>query len=483
MTEKKSFLQSRVRTVDVNKKEKYLGYLLGPAGALLLNAVLATYLNVFYTDVLGFTSIGNGAFLALFPIVSRIVDAFINIYIGKLIDNTRTKEGKARPWLLLSAPLILLSGILLCVVPSDNMLIQIVWVVFSFNLFYGLAFNLYNMSHSMMVPLSTRDVEQRGSLSVLNNISTTMVSGIIAALVFPAVILPLLGVDRKAWLITISLLSILAFPLIIIEYLYTRERITLEDVADETKETVSSKKQLRAIISDKYIMIIFIYFIITQISAQLKNISLVYYCNYVLGSYNDGYTQSLISIIGGLPMGIGLFAVWPLAKRFGKKNTTVIGFILMAIGSLICFMAPRNLPVVLAGQFIKNIGTLPSAYVFMALFADVLDHLEWKNHFRCDGMAMSIYTIIFTVSAGLATGIFNLGLSQAGYVAPVFDDGSGTTIATVQNMATQNVITFFFVGLEVVTGLICAGLLMNLNIEKSIEKEQTEILQRKEILS
>ena len=200
----KPFLASRIKKDDITKKEKYLGYLIGPAGALLLNAVLATYLNVFYTDVLGFTCIWNGVFLAVFPIASRIIDAFINIYIGKIIDNTKTREGKARPWLLLSAPLILISGILLCVVPSEDMIFQIIWVIFSFNMFYGLAFNLYNMSHSLMVPLSTRNIQQRGKLSVMNNIATTMVSGIIAALVFPAVILPMLGADRRAWLITIS---------------------------------------------------------------------------------------------------------------------------------------------------------------------------------------------------------------------------------------------------------------------------------------
>ena len=63
---------SRVSTEAVGKKEKWLGYLLGPAGALLLNAVLATYLNVYYTDVLKLTTMWGGAFLAVFPIVSPL---------------------------------------------------------------------------------------------------------------------------------------------------------------------------------------------------------------------------------------------------------------------------------------------------------------------------------------------------------------------------------------------------------------------------
>ena len=475
----KSFFNTRIKDDAPTGKEKYLGYLLGPAGALLLNGILATYLNVFYTDVLNLTSVWNGAFLAIFPIVSRIADAFINLYIGRIIDRTNTKEGKARPWLLFSAPLIMISGILLCVIPSANKTIQIIWIIFTFNLFYGLAFNFYNMSHNLMVPLSTRNVEQRGKLSVLNNISNTMVTGIIAALVFPAVVLPVLGANSKLWLITISTLSIIAFPLICLEYFFTRERITLENVNVDDEPKVSSKEQLRAIFTDKYCLIIFAYFIIMQIASQLKNISLVYYCNYVLGTYNDGYTQSLISIIGGFPMGLGLFAVWPIAKRFGKKNTTVAGFVIYSIGSLICWIAPECLPSVLVGQFIKNIGGLPFAYVFMALFADVLDHLEWKTRFRCDGMAMSIYSIIFTITAGLATGIFNLGLSLSGYVAPIFDAGLNTTIAVEQSASTQNTISFFFVGLEAITGIICALLLSNLNVEKSIESEQLEIMKRK----
>ena len=88
---------SRVSTEAVGKKEKWLGYLLGPAGALLLNAVLATYLNVYYTDVLKLTTMWGGAFLAVFPIVSKVIDALTNIAMGYIIDRTRTKEGKARP--------------------------------------------------------------------------------------------------------------------------------------------------------------------------------------------------------------------------------------------------------------------------------------------------------------------------------------------------------------------------------------------------
>lgn len=62
-------LRTRIKSTEVQKNEKWIGYLLGPAGALLLNAVLATYLNVYYTDVLNLTSVWGGAFLTIFPIM------------------------------------------------------------------------------------------------------------------------------------------------------------------------------------------------------------------------------------------------------------------------------------------------------------------------------------------------------------------------------------------------------------------------------
>lgn len=468
---------SHIKNTDVQRSEKWLGYLIGPAGALLLNAVLATYLNVYYTDVLNLTSVWGGAFLTIFPIISKIIDAVTNIIMGYLIDHTKTPQGKARPWILLSAPLLTITGILLFTVPAGSETVQVFWIMISYNLFYSFAFTIFNMSHNLMVPLSTRNTQQRGSLSVFNQIATIMMSGIIVALIFPMAIMPALGVDKSKWITTMCTLSILALPLTILEYFFTKERVTLEDV-DTPRQTTPYKTMIKAIFSDRYMVLILLYFLIYTVGTQFKNLGLVYFCNYVLGTYNDGITQTLISVVGGIPMGIGIFAVWPLAKKFGKRNLTMAGFVLYAIGSLICWIFPTNLVIVIIGQFIKNIGGLPCSYVFMALFADVLDHMEWKNHFRCDGVAMSIYNTIAVASTGIVTGLFNLLLAKTGYVAPYYD-AAGQLIA-VQSDAVKSAITFSFVGLETITAVILVIILAFIPVEKFIQKEQEEIKARKE---
>ncbi len=497
---------SLIRSPEVTKKEKWLGYLIGPAGALLLNAVLATYLNVYYTDVLNLTPLWGGAFLTVFPIVSKIIDAITNIVMGQVIDRTRTSEGKARPWLFLSAFLVPITGILLFTVPESSDTVKALWVMISYNLFYSFAYTIFNMSHNLMVPLSTRDGTARGGLSVFNQITTIMMSGILVALVFPMVIMPAIGVDKSKWITLMCVLSIIALPLTLLEYFFTKERVT-EEKGEEADHGLNFGAQLRHLFTDRYMVLMYLYFLIYTIGMTLKNLGLVYYCNYVLGTYNDGVTQMLVSVIGGIPMGIGIFAVWPLAKRFGKRNVTMVGFILYAIGSLICWLFSTNLVMVLIGQFIKNIGGLPCAYVFMALFADCLDHLEWKTDIRMDGAAMSIYNIIAVAMVGIMTGVFNWMLAKAGYLAPFTapsaaeaaqtlaengwtaqvaleslrsaSDGS-LTVAVAQPQGVSWVISFAFVGLEFFTGLILAGILFFLNVEKNLPKEQAEIKARRE---
>ena len=498
---------SAIRSEQVTKKEKWLGYLLGPAGALLLNAVLATYLNVYYTDVLNLTPLWGGLFLTIFPIVSKVIDAVTNIIMGQIIDRTKTKEGKARPWLFLSAFLVPVTGILLFIVPEAGDTVKAIWVMISYNLYYSFAYTIFNMSHNLMVPLSTRDSTARGGLSVFNQITTIMMTGILVALIFPMAIMPMIGVDKGKWITLMCIISIIALPLTLLEYFFTKERVTEEAAAAGEETKVPFSKQLKLLFTDKYMILMYIYFFIYTVGMTMKNLGLVYFCNYVLGTYNDGTTQMLVSMIGGIPMGIGIFAVWPLAKKFGKRNVTMVGFILYAVGSLTCWLFPRDMVIMLIGQFIKNIGGLPCAYVFMALFADCLDHLEWKTNLRIDGAAMSIYNIIAVAMVGIMTGVFNWLLAKAGYIAPFTASSTADaaaqlsangwtsqvaldsiktasdgvmTIAVQQPDSVNWVISFAFVGLEVITGIALVVILFFLNVEKDLPRKQAEIKARHE---
>ncbi|MCU6167740.1 MFS transporter, partial [Enterobacter roggenkampii] len=102
--------KTKITTAKVERKEIFLGYFIGPFLALLSNAIFGAYLNRYYSDVIGWTDTNQfGHFSALLPLISVIFVILGNLFVGRLIDNTRTSQGKARPYMLISAPLLVIA--------------------------------------------------------------------------------------------------------------------------------------------------------------------------------------------------------------------------------------------------------------------------------------------------------------------------------------------------------------------------------------
>lgn len=475
---KSVLFRSFVKSDKVEMKEKIFGYFIGPSGGFLFNAVLVAYLNIYYTDVLGLTNVAGGMFLFAFPLISKILDVIINFAFGILIDKTRTSQGKARPYLILSGFLMSISGILAFAVPENNELLKLIWVVVSFNLCFAVSFSIFNLSNSLMVPLSTRNPSERGPLSVLNNMASMGMQGLVVGAIFPTFIMPMIGVDKGAWITTMAIVSFLALPLTLLQFYFTKERVTEENMKlGIAEKKVSVSMQFKEVVKDKIWWLVMAYFLVFFAGAQLRNASLLYFSNYVVGSYNDGITPTLINILGGIPMALGMFIAWPLGKKIGKRNAILIGFVFYALGSVITLAFADDITGVLVGQFIKNFGSIPCTYLLSALLADVLDHIEWKSGFRCDGITISVTSSIMTVMSGVALAVFNLLLSKTGYVKPYMDNG---VLIANQTESVKNAITFSFVGIEIITSIIIIAILLFLNVEKGLEEKQKEIHDRKQ---
>jgi GPH family glycoside/pentoside/hexuronide:cation symporter len=466
------FFNSRIKSTNVRGSERWLGYFAGPAGAAILNVVLISYLNVFYTDVVKIGWLWGGAFLVMFPIVSKIIDAITNIIMGQIIEKTRSRQGKARPWILISAPLTTITAILLFTIPNASGTVQMIWVMGSYNLFYSIAYTMYNMSNILMVPLSTRNTRQRDALALFSTMGMTMVPGMLITIIFPTMLLPMMGVDKAMWLTVMSVVSIVTLPLVLLQYYFTKERVTEDAAVSLDKKTaVTIKEQIKACVSNRYWMLVMIMLIMFKFMSDFQTVSLVYFCNWVLGTYNDGVTMMLLSAVGKFPLGFGVFVLWPFVKKFGKRKTIIIGYIISALGSAICLIDTHSMPGLLAGSFIFSIGNLPM-YVIMALLSDVLDYVEWKSGFRPDGLSGSLYSILATVSIGIATGLFNAGLASFNYVAPLAD---GTW--TAQSSAVQSFISFAYLGAPLIFAIAISALSAFINLDKinpQINKELSE---------
>lgn len=467
-------LDSKIKSANVTNKERWLGYFLGPGGIIMLNAVIASYLNVFYTDVLKAGGLLGGALLALLPVVSKVIDAITNVIMGQIIDRTKSRQGKARPWILIGAPMVAISAVLLMLVPNASDTVKIVWIILSYNLYYCIAYTCYYMSHSMLVPLSTRNSKQRDSVAMLNNMALCIIPGMLVAMLFPMLILPIIGVNQGKWITMMVILGIIALPCAMLEYYFTKERITEESASTQENEAIASvKEQLKVCMKDKYWVMFMATLIIIQIVSYIQNISLIYYCNWVLGTYNDGFTQTIVSAIGNAPLGFGILIMWPLVGKFGKRKVMCVGLAVSIIGSALFCLNPTNMGFVLATLMIRAFGALPITYITMAMLAEAMDHVEWKAGFRVDGITMSIYTIICTVAAGVGLSIFNAGLGSFGYVPPASD---GTWVA--QNQAVQNFFVFGYQGLYAIAAVVVLIIFWFYKVEDDMPKIKADITAR-----
>lgn len=470
------FFDSKIKSANTQNSERWLGYFFGPCLLYMCYyGIASTYLTQFYTDVLGIT----GMFLTLMPVISKIVDAATNIVMGRIIDNTRTRQGKARPWVLISGVLIAVTGILLYTVPKASYTVKIIWIVVSYNLFFALAFTIYNMSHSLMVPLSTRNTKQRDTLALLNSTGTTMIPGMLVTIVMPLMIRAFgVGADSQGtWITMMSILSVLAIPATLLEYYFTKERVT-EDAAPVGKgaeeNKISFAQQMKACLNDPYWLIVMGFWLTYQIFNGLSTNGMIYYCNWVLGNSVDSGAakQVLVNMIGQAPLGIGLVLLWPLVRKFGKRYVMMFGFGIAAIGSLIVLLGGSNMGIVLGGLVIKSIGALPS-YVMAAQLAEALDHIEWKNGYRADGFSASVYSIIITVAAGAAQTILLAGISGLGYITPT----SAADVIT-QPAALQTFFKWCFVGVPMIGYLIGSLLMIRFDVEEKMPQISADITAR-----
>ncbi len=444
-----NWLRSRVREDRITRREQVLGYFVGPCLVYMMyTCVAGTYLTQFYTDVLGLA----GGLLTLMPLVSKLISGAVSLLLGRLIDRTRTAQGKARPWILGSGLLLTVCGLLLYAVPRAPRPWQIAWVVVSYNLFFSLAFSSYALSHALMVPLSTRDAGQRDGLAMLTSTGTSMLPGMLTTIVMPLLVRQM-GVGagaRGAWLGVMGLFSALALPATLVEYYFTLERVTAGNPAAQT--SVSFTRQLRTCLADRSWVLVMIFTLLLYLAGAMTTNSMLYYCNWVLGdSIQSGAArQILVNMVGQAPMGIGVVILWPLVRRFGKRRVALVGFLAASLGCGLVALAGDRMVPVLAGLVVKSTGALPT-YTMAAFLAEALDHVEAHRGFRVDGLSASVNSLIQSTVQGISQTMLLAGISGLGYLAP-----ASSTQVVQQNPAVRLFFTLCFVGVPAVGYLLCA---------------------------
>ncbi len=475
------FTSSLAKRDRVTLPEMLFGYLLGPFGGLLASGIFTSQLQNYFTDVL----VLDLSFLTALQLFSTILIVAANLIVGQLIERTHCLAGKARPWILLSTLTLSVATVLMFFVPFQGTA-RMVWIAIAYNLYYAVAYPIYNTANSALVAVSTRDSDKRGMLASLTNIAGFGVMGA-GTMIFPMLVSFALKQDQNLWLLAMAAVALLTLLTVYLQYRFTRERITEElggtsEKADAGEPAPSLGRQLSAVAHEPQWWVIIAVYLLYQWSGAIKNGSMTYFCRWVLDNSFFGTTdawgasQSLLSILGALPMAAAILFVIPLCNKFGKQRVCIVGMVVGVIGGVVAYLGGSSIVPVAVGVALKCLGSAPIGYMILAMLADVIDHVEFKTSLRTDGLTMSIYSSIMVAATPICNAIFSAVLNMVGY-----DQSADVALGTLaQTAATQNAISVSYLIVEAVAFALCAVILLFFTVEKNLPAEQAALKERHE---
>ena len=469
---------SLVKSPDVKLPEMLIGYFIGPFGALLSSGIFTSFLNKYFTDVLKLDT----GFLSVLQLVSTLLIVAANLIVGQLIERTRVLAGKARPWVLLSALTLSVSSVLMFIVPFAGTA-KMVWIAIAYNLYYAVAYPIYNTANSTLIPVSTRNSGQRGALASFTNVAGLGVMGV-GSMIFPVLVSNVMKEDQHMWFLVMLGVAIFSALTIYLQFKFTRERVTEELLGEGNGaarvKTASMGEQLKAVTSEKWWWLIILFYLAFQCSGAMKNGSMSYFCQWVIGAAGTmdwGMAQSILAVLGAIPMAVAAAVVVPLANKLSKRVVVMAGMLIGVAGGVIAGLGGGQIVPVAIGVALKCLGSAPAAYLILAMLADVIDHIEFKSGIRTDGLTMSIYSSVMVAATPICNAIFMAMLGGSGYVAPPED--AAAAAAMTQSAAVQSTIGISYIWIETVAYAICAALMLMWTVERDLPAEQETIAQRK----
>lgn len=469
---------SLVKSPDVKLPEMLIGYFIGPFGALLSSGIFTSFLNKYFTDVLKLDT----EFLSVLQLVSTLLIVATNLIVGQLIERTRVLAGKARPWVLLSALTLSVSSVLMFIVPFAGTA-KMVWIAIAYNLYYAVAYPIYNTANSTLIPVSTRNSGQRGALASFTNVAGLGVMGV-GSMIFPVLVSNVMKEDQHMWFLVMLGVAIFSALTIYLQFKFTRERVTEELLGEGNGaarvKTASMGEQLKAVTSEKWWWLIILFYLAFQCSGAMKNGSMSYFCQWVIGAAGTmdwGMAQSILAVLGAIPMAVAAAVVVPLANKLSKRVVVMAGMLIGMAGGVIAGLGGGQIVPVAIGVALKCLGSAPAAYLILAMLADVIDHIEFKSGIRTDGLTMSIYSSVMVAATPICNAIFMAMLGGSGYVAPPED--AAAAAAMTQSAAVQSTIGISYIWIETVAYAICAALMLMWTVERDLPAEQETIAQRK----
>ncbi len=380
-----------------------IAYGMGDFGGNLIYTAISSFLLVYYVSVVGIPSAAAGSILA----ISKIFDGVSDLIMGRIVDKSNSKRGKALPWLIrMSIPMGICSVLMFTIPANFGPTAKIIYAFITYNLVSTVFYTGYNVPYATLQGLMTLDSYERGLLGnfrmMLATAGTLLVNN-----VFTRIAQAVNGggeevlyAYQKGWTVAAIVMAVGFVAVSFIPFTLCKERVK-QDNGGEADKGPSVMESLKSLLKNKYwvLEVIFLFVLYFMMSTMFG--SLFYYMQYVVG--NVGAFGTVSSIVQIFQIALMLLAAPFLMKKFGKRVTALAGMAASLVGYVLTALAGTNIPFLIVANAIKGAGFGLGAATMWGLLQDAITYGQWLTNVQAVGMGNAASSFTMKIGSGIGT--------------------------------------------------------------------------------
>lgn len=397
--------------------------------------IITMYLAMYCTDTLGMPAALVGTLL----MASKIFDGVTDIFAGWLVDNTKTRWGKARPYELSIIGVWICTYALFSTSNNWSLVGKSIWIFIMYTLIFSIFSTLLNAAETPYVIRAFKTPVAIAKVGAYGGVIVTL-GAMVVSVSFP-ILVQTMGTSTGGWR---KLIAMYAIPLVLIgliRFLFVKE--DQDDVNDKHDEHVKIKDILKVITTNKYVWLMALACMVPQLVTSLS--AGTYYFTWIVGDiskYSIIQMTSMVSLVA--------IIIFPtLMKKYSAMQLIGATAIISFAGYVICFFAGSNMTLLIVGLLLGGIVALPTSYMKAPINLQLAEYNEYNGQPRMHATMGAVANFLNKIGSALGSFILGIMLDLGGY------DGT----AAVQSDSALNMIRIVFSivpAIFMIIVLICA---------------------------
>ena len=402
---------------------------LGTLGRDGVYTLISMYFLTYLTEVVGLGNV-QLAIIGALMVAFRVFDALNDPIMGTVVDNTQSRWGKFKPWIVFGA---LASGALTILLFSDLGLeggwyIAFIAVVY---LLWGMAYTTNDISYWSLMPAISKDQKVREGIGAIARICANV--GMFAVVVLYTMVPDLFGMAPRT--------SYFVFAIILVAVMWIFQAFTVFGVKEERLEIKSREKtslggMIKALVKNDQLMVTAIAMALFMIGYCTTTSFGVYYFKY---AYKDEGTYMIFAAVLGVAQ-LTALSLFPLfSKKFTRKQLYFGSMVTVVVAYLVFFLSFEILPIIIVSGLALFFAQAFIQLLMLLFLADAVEYGEWKLGKRNESVSFAVQPFINKLGGAIGTAVVTATLIISG-INPVSEEIAGIE-SSLDGVTDQSVIS------------------------------------------